>query len=123
MATRLSIALFLIFFQASSAFQRIPSHNFPTKSSTSHFYEIPKKGEKRDIGRLIKNIIFPGIYTEYADTKSSIKTVKIDTGSSDLDQKIRSARATATDKGLVHPPPLPPPSPISFIPSFLPSYP
>ena len=63
------------------------------------FYEIPKKGEKREIGRLIKNIIFPGIYTEYADTKAAIKEKKIDTGATDEEVRLSRARAKPTDKG------------------------
>lgn len=64
-----------------------------------HHYEIPKKGEKRDLGRLLKNVIFPGIYTEYADTKDSLKTVKVDTGFTSDDKRLAAARATASDKG------------------------
>lgn len=44
------------------------------------FYDYFKKGpEKKEIGRLWKNIIFPGIYVEYADTKEVKKTIKIET--------------------------------------------
>jgi hypothetical protein len=48
---------------------------------TERYYDYFKKnkdGEKKDIGRLWKNIIFPGIYYEYADTKEPIKTVKVE---------------------------------------------
>ena len=31
------------------------------------------------MGRLWKNIIFPGIYSDYADTKEPLKTVKVET--------------------------------------------
>jgi len=37
-----------------------------------------KDGEKKDVGRLLKNIIFPGIYVEYADTQEVKKTIKIE---------------------------------------------
>ena len=76
-------------------------HNGASKPSSLHIhhYEIPKKGERRDIGRLLKNVIFPGIYTEYADTKDAIKTVKVDTGLTENDKKVAAARAQATDKG------------------------
>lgn len=44
------------------------------------WYDYFKKGpEKKEIGRLWKNIIFPGIYVEYADTKETKETVKIET--------------------------------------------
>lgn len=49
-------------------------------SNTAVFYDYFKKGpEKKEIGRLWKNIIFPGIYVEYADTKEPKKTIKIET--------------------------------------------
>merc|ERR1711871_45134 len=69
------------------------------RASSPLHYEIPKKGERREIGRLIKNIIFPGIYTEYADTKASIKEKKIDTGATDEELRLSRARAKPTDKG------------------------
>ncbi len=44
------------------------------------WYDYFKKGpEKKEIGRLWKNIIFPRIYVEYADTKETKETVKIET--------------------------------------------
>ena len=48
-------------FGVSVGFQLHRSQAFSLKS-TALFYEIPKKGEKREVGRLLKNIIFPGIY-------------------------------------------------------------
>ena len=56
-------------------------------------------GEKREIGRLIKNIIFPNIYTEYADTKDALPTIKVNTGVTSEEKKAMAARASATDKG------------------------
>lgn len=56
------------------------------------YYEIPKKGEKREIGRLIKNIIFPGIYTDYADTKATIKEKKISTNIETDEARFAKAR-------------------------------
>jgi len=51
-------------------------------SETSLYYNYFKKdGEKKEVGRLWKNIIFPGIYREYADTKEPLATVKIETKS------------------------------------------
>ncbi|KAJ1390233.1 hypothetical protein B484DRAFT_459599 [Ochromonadaceae sp. CCMP2298] len=47
---------------------------------TIHHYDYFKKnkdGTKKEIGRLWKNIIFPGIYTDYADTKDPIKEIKV----------------------------------------------
>ena len=34
---------------------------------------------QKDVGRLWKNILFPGIFVEYADTKEALKTVKVET--------------------------------------------
>eukprot|EP01038_Epipyxis_sp_PR26KG_P004833 gene4833-6773_t len=48
-------------------------------TNTRLWYNYFKKGEKKEVGRLLKNIIFPGIYQEYADTKEVLPTVKIDT--------------------------------------------
>jgi hypothetical protein len=60
------------------------SSSFHTKtnvlSNTRLYYNYFKKGgEKKEVGRLWKNIIFPGIYTDYADTKEPLATVKIET--------------------------------------------
>lgn len=50
---------------------------------TIHYYDflIPKKNgnkdEKKDMGRLLKNIMFPGIYREYEDTKEVKKTIVV----------------------------------------------
>lgn len=44
---------------------------------TRHYDYFKKGPEKKDIGRLWKNIIFPGIYVEYADTQEPKKTVKV----------------------------------------------
>jgi hypothetical protein len=56
---------------------------YPTSTTTStsrlYYNYFKKDGEKREIGRLWKNIIFPGIYQEYQDTKEPIKTIKITT--------------------------------------------
>eukprot|EP01031_Cornospumella_fuschlensis_P037158 gene37158-45100_t len=55
----------------------LPHQPFP-----SHLvgYDYFKKGpEKKEIGRLWKNILFPGIFVEYADTKEVKKTVKVET--------------------------------------------
>lgn len=42
-------------------------------------YDYFKKGpEKKEIGRIWKNIIFPGIFVEYEDTKEVKKTVKVE---------------------------------------------
>ena len=55
------------------------SYHTSCPSSTSLFYDYFKKGpEKKEMGRLWKNIIFPGIYVEYADTKEPKKTIKIE---------------------------------------------
>jgi hypothetical protein len=44
------------------------------------YYDYFKKGpEKKEIGRLWKNIIFPGIYVEYADTAEPKRTIKVET--------------------------------------------
>lgn len=51
-------------------------------SKTALFYNYDKKlkdGSKKEIGRLWKNIIFPGIFTEYEDTVEPLKEVKINT--------------------------------------------
>lgn len=51
-----------------------------TPSTTSLWYNYLKKdGEKKELGRLIKNIMFPGVYSEYADTAEPKKTIKIET--------------------------------------------
>lgn len=62
--------------QYSVAFRSIP---VPASSSASRLYYnyFKKDGEKREIGRLWKNIIFPGIYQEYQDTVEPKKTIKI----------------------------------------------
>jgi hypothetical protein len=53
--------------------------NSPKISDTRIFYDYFKKGpEKKEIGRLWKNIIFPGIFVEYADTKEPLPTVKVE---------------------------------------------
>jgi hypothetical protein len=49
-------------------------------SKTAIFYDYFKKnpdGTKKEVGRIWKNIIFPGIYYEYADTKEAAKTIKV----------------------------------------------
>jgi len=61
--------------------------------------ENQQKGEKREVGRLLKNIIFPGIYREYEDTKDAIKEKKIDTGFTEEEKRFARARAQPTDKG------------------------
>lgn len=52
-------------------------------SSTALYYDFLSKkdptGEKKDPVRLIKNIMFPGIYREYADTKEVRATIKVQT--------------------------------------------
>lgn len=71
-------------------------------SSTVLYYQFlnRKDGEKKEIGRLIKNILFPGIYREYADTKETIKTVKVSTTytNNKVMKKIRSFDDVETGK-------------------------
>ena len=50
-------------------------------SSRLYYNYFKKDGEKREIGRLWKNIIFPGIYQEYQDTAEPKKTIKVKTQS------------------------------------------
>ena len=68
------------FFFASVAAFFVPI--CPKTPLTIHYYDYFKKnkdGTKKDIKRLWKNIMFPGIYTDYEDTAEPMKTIKIDT--------------------------------------------
>jgi len=65
----------------SSAFKSLPfqrSLNGVSKTVVywTGYFNNPDK-EKREVGRIVKNIIFPGIYTDYADTKEAKKVVKV----------------------------------------------
>jgi hypothetical protein len=91
-----SVLLILISFSAGFL---SPSHPKGPATQQRLYYEIPKKNEKRELGRLLKNIIFPNIYTSYADTKDALPTVKVNTGFTKEEKKVMSARASATDKG------------------------
>ena len=56
------------------------SKKLQSSSNTRLYYDyLNDKNEKKEIGRIIKNIIFPGIYREYEDTKEVKKTIIIDT--------------------------------------------
>mmetsp|Transcript_453 Transcript_453/g.657 ORF Transcript_453/g.657 Transcript_453/m.657 type:complete len:371 (+) Transcript_453:509-1621(+) len=77
---KIAITLFII--GEVQSLQNRVFNEFKTQTITSStlFYDYFKKGpEKKEIGRLWKNIIFPGIYYEYADTKETLKTVKVET--------------------------------------------
>lgn len=87
-----TFALFVLLFTVATSFVR---NSVPKQPHTIHYYDYFKKnkdGEKKDVGRLWKNIIFPGIYVEYADTKEPIKTVKIETESTTVDKARSNAR-------------------------------
>lgn len=71
---------------------------YPAVSSSALYYDYFKKGpEKKEIGRIWKNIIFPGIYVEYADTKAPMKTVKIEDKPKPGDPKLKSIRNADID--------------------------
>jgi len=78
------LLLFIITLQllsSSYSFINTKQKSFQKVPKTIHYYDYFKKnkdGEKKDIGRLWKNIIFPGIFVEYADTKEPLKTVKVE---------------------------------------------
>lgn len=56
-----------------------PSPSLAPKSTFSLWGLKKEDNEDLELGRLAKNIMFPGIYREYADTKETKKTIKIDT--------------------------------------------
>lgn len=56
-----------------------PQNTHAETSSRLYYNYFKRDGEKREIGRLWKNIIFPGIYQEYQDTLEPKKTVKVKT--------------------------------------------
>lgn len=73
------LAIVSIFLQSEAFISNLGVKKVP---HTIHYYDYFKKnkdGSKKDIGRLWKNIIFPGIYTDYEDTAEPIKTVKVKT--------------------------------------------
>ena len=74
------LILFLLAAQPCSAFI-VPGDSKSASSSRLYYNYFKKDGEKREIGRLWKNIIFPGIYQEYQDTAEPKKTVKVKTQS------------------------------------------
>lgn len=84
----LSIRSFKVFYvhqlgTISSTIIAFQSHNgIGNRYSGTAIFEgygfFPKSNERKDIGRLIKNIIFPGIYQTYEDTKEVKKTIKIE---------------------------------------------
>lgn len=75
-------------------------HNTRQYSKTALYYNYDKKlkeGQKKEIGRLWKNIIFPGIYTEYEDTAEAKKEVKVSTISKEETEKMQKARGKTVD--------------------------
>jgi glutaredoxin len=64
-----------------NAFQKASVRKAPLTIAYYDFL-IPKRNgdnEKKEVGRLIKNIMFPGIYRDYADTAPTKQTIQIDT--------------------------------------------
>lgn len=87
-----NVLLLLLSLSATNSFL-LPK--VPRISGTAIHYDYFKKnkdGEKKDVSRLWKNIIFPGIYFEYADTKEPLKTVKVETK-----QEAKSNRYSSSD--------------------------
>ena len=77
----LAICLLLVVTHVSSFVQNNIAKSLQSSTSNTRLYYdyLNDKNEKKEIGRIIKNIIFPGIYREYEDTKAVKKTIKIDT--------------------------------------------
>lgn len=114
------LLLFIITLQllsSSYSFINTKQKSFQKVPKTIHYYDYFKKnkdGEKKDIGRLWKNIIFPGIddihdrqpwavwfdstrstvgiFVEYADTKEPLKTVKVE-----VSEQQKKSRYNPTD--------------------------
>ena len=96
------LVTFLVSFNHSFRLKHGNSYHFQS-SSSALYYDYFKKGPEKvlirwifwyiiltfwrkytyffqkDVGRLWKNILFPGIFVEYADTKEALKTVKVET--------------------------------------------
>ena len=80
MISSVLVSLSLIAFYLSICQSYLLPRTVIEQRHTYLWYDYFKKGpEKKEIGRLWKNIIFPGIYVEYADTKETKQTVKIET--------------------------------------------
>ena len=103
----------------SDAFKKV-CHKFSNKYHTSTItgqsvLEIPltiqyydylgKKGndedKRKDPKRLIKNMLFPGIYQTYEDTKEALPTVKVDTSKLDKKKKEKDNIFNFNKKGFV----------------------
>lgn len=77
---KLEILVFSCLFAGCLSFiSRIHQQKTPHTIHYYNYFKRNKDGEKKDVGRLWKNIIFPGIYSEYEDTKEPLKTVVIQT--------------------------------------------
>jgi hypothetical protein len=82
--SRIVAAIFLVQLFSAAGFRSyvtVPAM-VPHQEVPAHVvgYDYFKKGpEKKEIRRLWKNILFPGLYVEYADTKEAKKTIKIET--------------------------------------------
>ena len=75
------LLLFLLLVAHPGAAFITPGDTQALTSSRLYYNYFKKDGEKREIGRLWKNIIFPGIYQEYQDTAEPKKTIKVKTQS------------------------------------------
>lgn len=68
----------------------LPSTNKYHANDSKLYYDYFKKnkdGTKKEVGRLWKNMIFPGIYSEYEDTAEAKATVKVRTQKSEAERR------------------------------------
>ena len=75
----LNVSVFVAVISVTIAFQKTFVRKAPLTIANYDFL-IPKRNgdnEKKEVGRLIKNIMFPGIYRDYADTAPTKQTVQV----------------------------------------------
>lgn len=82
MMRQLFLVVITLVFQISISLRSYVQRSLVPSKTTLYYTFFPFKktdDEKKDPKRLIKNILFPGIYRDYEDTAEVKKTIKIDT--------------------------------------------